>query len=98
MIVHACPFQGVLHVPCCWSETDTEKAGTVFPSRRKCSMSPYCGTPMNTRYTVFDAEEMAEKIIVASLMGKRREKVFRYVQDNCILSKVLKEWLSILVE
>lgn len=56
----------------------------------------FIAPPQNTRYTVFDTEELAEKIIMASLRGKRREKPARFIRGHCILSKVLKEWTETL--
>lgn len=64
----------------------------ILPQKTDTLIAP----PLNTRYTVFDAEELAEKIIAASLQGKRREKSNNYITDNCILNKVLNKWISIL--
>ena len=65
---------------------------SIRPQKTDIFVAP----PLNTRYTIFDAEEIAEKIIVASLQGKCREKSHNFIQDNCSLNKVMNKWISLL--
>jgi len=65
---------------------------SIHPQKTDTFIAP----PLNTRYTVFDSEDLAEKIIVSSLKGKRREKSYNFIQNNCMLKKVMNKWLSIL--
>jgi len=56
----------------------------------------FVGPPLNTRYRVFDAEEIADKILVARLHGKRREKPSEKIREICKIETIMNEWRSVL--